>query len=287
MDERGLARVQLDTKGGLLTCSDAGKGLVTVDMGRARPGLEGDSPGRGSATPTIPVRRGRHAPSPPAPSRWAIPIASCLSAMPKRRRWRSWARGSKPMPLFPKRVNVEFAQVLDQDRIRMRVWERGVGITLACGTGACATAVAAIRRGPDRPQGGSGAGWRHADHGMARKRRPCADDRARRHAVSPAKWIWTSLMSVEVVTFGCRLNAYESEAIKAPRRRGAVARRRGGQHLRRDRRSGAPVAPGHPQAEARAARARASSSPAAPRRPSRKPMPPCRKWIRCWAMQKS
>jgi diaminopimelate epimerase len=51
------------------------------------------------------------------------------------------------LPLFPKRTNVEFAQVLDQGKIRMRVWERGVGITLACGTGACATAVAAIRRG--------------------------------------------------------------------------------------------------------------------------------------------
>ncbi|HWX90379.1 MAG TPA: diaminopimelate epimerase, partial [Rhizomicrobium sp.] len=49
--------------------------------------------------------------------------------------------------LFPSRVNVEFAQVLDQSRIRMRVWERGVGVTLACGTGACATAVSAIRRG--------------------------------------------------------------------------------------------------------------------------------------------
>jgi diaminopimelate epimerase len=49
--------------------------------------------------------------------------------------------------LFPKGVNVEFAQVLDRDRIRMRVWERGVGITLACGTGACATAVSAIRKG--------------------------------------------------------------------------------------------------------------------------------------------
>jgi diaminopimelate epimerase len=49
--------------------------------------------------------------------------------------------------LFPDRVNVEFAQVLDRQRIRMRVWERGVGITLACGTGAAATAVAAIRKG--------------------------------------------------------------------------------------------------------------------------------------------
>lgn len=44
---------------------------------------------------------------------------------------------------FPRRTNVEFAQVKGSDRIRMRVWERGSGVTLACGTGACATAVAA------------------------------------------------------------------------------------------------------------------------------------------------
>lgn len=50
-------------------------------------------------------------------------------------------------PLFPQGTNVEFAQVLDRDNIRMRVWERGAGITLACGTGACATLVAASRRG--------------------------------------------------------------------------------------------------------------------------------------------
>lgn len=46
-------------------------------------------------------------------------------------------------PLFPGRINVEFAQVLEDGRIKMRVWERGSGITQACGTGACATAVAA------------------------------------------------------------------------------------------------------------------------------------------------
>ena len=49
--------------------------------------------------------------------------------------------------LFAKRVNVEVAAVLAPDRIRMRVWERGVGITRACGSGACATLVAAVRRG--------------------------------------------------------------------------------------------------------------------------------------------
>ena len=45
--------------------------------------------------------------------------------------------------VFPQRCNIEFAQILPNGTIRMRVWERGSGITLACGTGACATAVAA------------------------------------------------------------------------------------------------------------------------------------------------
>lgn len=49
--------------------------------------------------------------------------------------------------LFPQRCNIEFAQVMDDGSIRMRVWERGSGITLACGTGACATAVAACHTG--------------------------------------------------------------------------------------------------------------------------------------------
>lgn len=50
-------------------------------------------------------------------------------------------------PLFPQRTNVEFASPAGPDRLRMRVWERGAGITLACGSGACATAVAAHLRG--------------------------------------------------------------------------------------------------------------------------------------------
>ena len=50
-------------------------------------------------------------------------------------------------PLFPQRTNVEFASLTGPDNLRMRVWERGAGVTLACGSGACATAVAAHRRG--------------------------------------------------------------------------------------------------------------------------------------------
>jgi diaminopimelate epimerase len=47
-------------------------------------------------------------------------------------------------PMFPRKTNVEFVQVIDRRTLRMRVWERGAGITLACGTGACASTVAAI-----------------------------------------------------------------------------------------------------------------------------------------------
>lgn len=46
-------------------------------------------------------------------------------------------------PAFPKKVNIEFVNVLSQNRLRMRVWERGSGVTLACGTGSCAALVAA------------------------------------------------------------------------------------------------------------------------------------------------
>ncbi|MDB5460381.1 MAG: dapF [Caulobacteraceae bacterium] len=50
-------------------------------------------------------------------------------------------------PLFPEQVNVGFAEIKSRDRIRLRVWERGAGLTKACGTGACAALVAASRRG--------------------------------------------------------------------------------------------------------------------------------------------
>lgn len=49
-------------------------------------------------------------------------------------------------PMFPERANVEFCHVISPDRIRMRVWERGAGITQACGSGACAAVVAGVRR---------------------------------------------------------------------------------------------------------------------------------------------
>jgi diaminopimelate epimerase len=50
-------------------------------------------------------------------------------------------------PFFPRRTNVHFVQVVDRDTLIQKTWERGAGITLACGTGACACAVAAVETG--------------------------------------------------------------------------------------------------------------------------------------------
>jgi len=52
--------------------------------------------------------------------------------------------------LFPQQANAEFVRVLGEDKLRMRVWERGVGETMACGTGACASVVAAVLTGRAR-----------------------------------------------------------------------------------------------------------------------------------------
>ena len=73
-------------------------------------------------------------------------------------------------PLFPHKANVSFAQVTARDAVKLRVWERGVGITLACGSAACATLVAAARLGlTDRkarialPGGELTVEWRESD----------------------------------------------------------------------------------------------------------------------------
>ena len=58
-----------------------------------------------------------------------------------------WGPRIESDPRFPDGVNVEFVQVLSPEKLRMRVWERGCGVTLACGTGACAAAFAAVQQG--------------------------------------------------------------------------------------------------------------------------------------------
>jgi diaminopimelate epimerase len=57
---------------------------------------------------------------------------------------RVWGKKIENHPFFPKKTNVEFVKVISRSEISMRVWERGCGETLACGTGACASVVAGI-----------------------------------------------------------------------------------------------------------------------------------------------
>ena len=146
MDERGLARIKLDTQGGVLICSDAGKGMVMVDMGEPR--LDwGQVPVIAPVdTANFPLDIGGA--KIPA-SILSMGNPHCVLFVPDAENAPVTTLGPRieALPFFPNRTNVEFAQVLDRERIRMRVWERGVGVTLACGTGACATAVAAMRRG--------------------------------------------------------------------------------------------------------------------------------------------
>ena len=84
-------------------------------------------------------------------------------------------------PRFPRRVNAGFMQVVSRDHIRLRVYERGAGETLACGTGACAAVVAGIRLGLLDSQGRRRHARRAAHDRMGRRRQPRADDRPGRN----------------------------------------------------------------------------------------------------------
>ena len=146
MDERGLARVRLATRGGLLACTDAGKGMVEADMGPAR--LDWAEIPMASAVDTQNFALPLEGQSIPA-SAVSMGNPHCVIFVPDADKAPVAQLGPRieTHPLFPKKVNAEFVSVIGENRLRMRVWERGVGITLACGTGACAAAVAAVRLG--------------------------------------------------------------------------------------------------------------------------------------------
>src|SRR5271168_1235078 len=84
-----------------------------------------------------------------------------------------WGPRYETHPIFPEKANISFAEVRARDRIALRVWERGVGATLACGSAACATLVSAARLGltdrtarVDLPGGGLVIAWRDGDGRM-------------------------------------------------------------------------------------------------------------------------
>ncbi len=145
MAEKGTGTVRLETAGGPLVCSES-NGLVTVDMGAPRFDWK-DIP-MSSAADTNKFSFAVDGVSVEA-SAVSVGNPHCVIFVGDAERAPVAEVGPQieRHPLFPERTNVEFATVQSQERIRMRVWERGAGITQACGTGACAAAVAAARRG--------------------------------------------------------------------------------------------------------------------------------------------
>ena len=145
MEETGRDAVTIETKAGLLRASAAPDGLVTVDMGPAQLDWREIPLARAVDTNHLPLSLAEL--RDPVGVSMGNPHAVFFVADAESVDLEKLGPPLEHDPLFPQRCNIEVAQVLALDRIRMRVWERGTGITLACGTGACATLVAASRRG--------------------------------------------------------------------------------------------------------------------------------------------
>ncbi len=143
--ETGRRDLVVQTISGLLPARMLDDGRVTIDMGPARLGWRDIPLSRETDTLHLPLAEGPVA-DPAAVSMgnphatFFVPDVEALDL----------DRIGPPLEhasIFPERANIGFATILASDRIRLRVWERGAGLTLACGSGACATLVNAARRG--------------------------------------------------------------------------------------------------------------------------------------------
>jgi diaminopimelate epimerase len=141
MDETGKTALTLTTDRGTLQAVDAGGRLTSVNMGQ--PQLDwAEIPLAGPMdTLELPIEG--------APTATGMGNPHCTFFVGDAEAIDLAGRGAQMEhhPLFPKRTNVQFASIIGPDHLRMRVWERGVGVTLASGSSSCATAVAAARRG--------------------------------------------------------------------------------------------------------------------------------------------
>lgn len=150
MAETGKPAVTIATNAGLLRCSDAGNGLVTVDMGLPRFNWR-DIP----LSQTQDALRlkldltGVKGPPLPPPAGVSMGNPHAVFFVDDISKWDLGLIGPKieVNPLFPERANITLAQQTGPASFKMRVWERGAGLTLACGTAACATLVAASKHG--------------------------------------------------------------------------------------------------------------------------------------------
>lgn len=141
MREMGMDEVRLTTARGILVARRLANGNVSVNMGQ--PQLNWREVPLSREVDTL------HLPLPGDPVAVGMGNPHCVRfvADAEAVELSSVGPGHEHDPLFPQRTNVEFAALIGPDHLRMRVWERGTGITLACGSGACATAVAAHLRG--------------------------------------------------------------------------------------------------------------------------------------------
>lgn len=145
MNESGRDSVVLKTQRGLLSCEDAGNGLTRVNMGAPILGWQ-DIP-LSYEVDTL------HLPIEGDPVATGMGNPHCTFFVEDAESIDLAVRGAQMEhhPLFPERTNVQFAHPTGPDCLRMRVWERGAGITLASGSSSCAAAVAACRRGLTGP----------------------------------------------------------------------------------------------------------------------------------------
>ncbi|MFN7268851.1 MAG: diaminopimelate epimerase [Cereibacter sp.] len=141
MQATGQDSVSIKTARGILRARRRADGQVSVNMGQ--PQLDWAEVPLARPTDTL------HLPLPGVPVAVGMGNPHCVLFVPDADAADVAGLGAllEHDPLFPEGTNVEFAALTAPDRLRMRVWERGAGITLACGSGACAAAVAAHRRG--------------------------------------------------------------------------------------------------------------------------------------------
>ncbi len=141
MDETGKSALRLITARGMLAAVDAGGGLTSVNMGQPQLDWRDIPLAREMDSLHLPIE------GDPAGTGMGNPHCTFFVEDAEAVALEEIGPSIEHHPLFPARTNVQVASVIAPDHLRMRVWERGVGVTLASGSSSCATAVAAARRG--------------------------------------------------------------------------------------------------------------------------------------------
>ncbi|MFZ4540920.1 MAG: diaminopimelate epimerase [Rickettsiales bacterium] len=145
MREAGTTEATIDTGAGVRTGKRASNGDVQVNMGGPRVNWQEIPLAESRNTLHLGLEQGLLVD--PAAINMGNPHAIFFVRDLAHIKMAEWGAKLEHHPLFPERVNVSAVQVIDESHITMQVWERGTGITLACGTGACAAVVAGVRRG--------------------------------------------------------------------------------------------------------------------------------------------